>query len=241
MKRYLAQQLARRYPAAWRERYGAEFDALLAESDLRWSDVLDIAAGALDAHSRAQQNNRDERALTMWRRRLTRWITTLLALTFGGLAIVLFVLSYGVVPPPNPENMTTVTGELLSVAGDDCPSCDLTLRLSGYEPVFYINRFGSAAQSIRATLGYGETVTLTVFARYIDDGSPLRGSIPTMMIAGEGGSFAPNWYNPDAIAYTDHRIQTRVVALILAVVALGFGLMRQRLLRDRRKSKLVLA
>ena len=38
------------YPAAWRQRYGDEFIALLEERPPRRFDVIDIAWGALDAH-----------------------------------------------------------------------------------------------------------------------------------------------------------------------------------------------
>jgi hypothetical protein len=37
----------RLYPAAWRERYGAEFNALLDDVNPRWWDVLDVLRGAL--------------------------------------------------------------------------------------------------------------------------------------------------------------------------------------------------
>lgn len=41
--------LLRAYPAGWRERYGDEFLALLADRPDRWRDAVDILAGALDA------------------------------------------------------------------------------------------------------------------------------------------------------------------------------------------------
>ncbi|HEX6140882.1 MAG TPA: hypothetical protein VF013_10565 [Candidatus Limnocylindria bacterium] len=44
--------LLRLYPAAWRERYGEEFAALLDERPLSPFDVLDIAFGAFDARLR---------------------------------------------------------------------------------------------------------------------------------------------------------------------------------------------
>jgi capsular polysaccharide biosynthesis protein len=37
---------ARLYPAEWRTRYGAEFDALLDDAPLRWSDLRDVLRGA---------------------------------------------------------------------------------------------------------------------------------------------------------------------------------------------------
>jgi len=42
--------LLRLYPAAWRTRYGDEFDALLAERHLGPFDVADVLLGAVDAH-----------------------------------------------------------------------------------------------------------------------------------------------------------------------------------------------
>ena len=44
--------LLRLYPAAWRDRYGEEFAALLEERPLSPFDVLDIAFGAFDARLR---------------------------------------------------------------------------------------------------------------------------------------------------------------------------------------------
>jgi Rieske Fe-S protein len=51
--------LLRGYPAAWRERYGDEFLALLAERTLATGDVLDILAGALDARLHPRRIKRD--------------------------------------------------------------------------------------------------------------------------------------------------------------------------------------
>lgn len=48
MKR-LARQLARLYPQPWRERYGREFEALLEDANLTWSDLLDVVAEAFRA------------------------------------------------------------------------------------------------------------------------------------------------------------------------------------------------
>lgn len=46
MKRWL-RVASRFYPAAWRGRYAAEFDAMLDEVDTRWKDVFDVLKGAL--------------------------------------------------------------------------------------------------------------------------------------------------------------------------------------------------
>jgi hypothetical protein len=48
--KYLAFQLARLYPRAWRARYGREFDAFLEDVDLNWLDLLNLLFGALRAH-----------------------------------------------------------------------------------------------------------------------------------------------------------------------------------------------
>ena len=47
MKPRLAHYLARLYPAAWRERYGEEFDALVEDSRPGWRGLADIARGAV--------------------------------------------------------------------------------------------------------------------------------------------------------------------------------------------------
>jgi uncharacterized protein involved in exopolysaccharide biosynthesis len=46
MKRWL-RVASRFYPAAWRERYAAEFDATLDEVETCWKDVFDVLKGAL--------------------------------------------------------------------------------------------------------------------------------------------------------------------------------------------------
>lgn len=48
MKR-LARQLARLYPRHWRARYGREFEALLEDAHLTWSDLFDVIAGSFRA------------------------------------------------------------------------------------------------------------------------------------------------------------------------------------------------
>jgi hypothetical protein len=46
--------MLRLYPAAWRRRYGAEFEALLAERPPSLGDRVDIVRGAMDARLRPQ-------------------------------------------------------------------------------------------------------------------------------------------------------------------------------------------
>lgn len=244
MKRWLAKRLARSYPRVWRARYGEEYDALLDETELRWRDVADIAAGSLDAHLRQDTTDTEETPMQTWKLRLARWLTTLTALLFGGMAALLFILSYGIVPPPNPENLTTVSGTLLSIGGNDAADSDLTIRLHGYDTLFYINRFGYAASDIRTAIGYNTEVTLHIFERYIGVAQPLAqlGNQPTIMISSDAGDFHPDWYNPQAVSHTDHRVQTRLVAGVLMMVAIGTWLLRRTLLQPpTRKRKLALA
>jgi hypothetical protein len=49
MKRLIL-MAARLYPAWWRRRYGAEFDALLQEMQPTWREVVDVFRGALIMH-----------------------------------------------------------------------------------------------------------------------------------------------------------------------------------------------
>ena len=43
---------ARSYPAAWRDRYGVEFQALLDETKPRWRDIVDVLNGGLQMRLR---------------------------------------------------------------------------------------------------------------------------------------------------------------------------------------------
>jgi hypothetical protein len=49
MKRLL-RLAARLYPAAWRSRYGVEFQALLEETRPGWRDIVDVLSGGLQMH-----------------------------------------------------------------------------------------------------------------------------------------------------------------------------------------------
>jgi hypothetical protein len=71
--------LVRCYPAAWRERYGDEFEAILEERPLGPFDVADILLGALDARLRM----RDRRA------GLTQGKGFSMSLRIGGIAAIL--------------------------------------------------------------------------------------------------------------------------------------------------------
>jgi hypothetical protein len=71
--------LIRCYPAAWRERYGVEFEAILEERPLGPFDVADIILGALDARLRM----RDRRAS------VTQGKGFSMSLRIGGIAAIL--------------------------------------------------------------------------------------------------------------------------------------------------------
>jgi hypothetical protein len=60
MKRRTARLLLWLYPRSWRERYGEEFAALLAQQRLTLDEVVDLARGAYDAH-RTSLRRRDAR------------------------------------------------------------------------------------------------------------------------------------------------------------------------------------
>jgi hypothetical protein len=62
--------LVRLYPAAWRARYGAEFEALLVERPPSARDVFDIALSALDARLAPQLQSAVERQGAGWGVRL---------------------------------------------------------------------------------------------------------------------------------------------------------------------------
>ena len=47
MKRWV-RLVAGLYPSSWRERYGAEFETLLEDTDLAWRDLLDVLRGGLE-------------------------------------------------------------------------------------------------------------------------------------------------------------------------------------------------
>jgi hypothetical protein len=54
--RTLLRWAARLYPESWRERYGAEFDALLADISPSFGDVCDVLGGALRARLTSPAN-----------------------------------------------------------------------------------------------------------------------------------------------------------------------------------------
>jgi len=48
----------RLYPRAWRQRYGAKFEALIEQQPLNLVSILDVLRGALDAHRMAWRQRR---------------------------------------------------------------------------------------------------------------------------------------------------------------------------------------
>lgn len=61
--------LVRLYPRGWRERYEEEFLAVLEERDVSFSDILDVALGALDARLRPRVVSEGRSLLVMDRMR----------------------------------------------------------------------------------------------------------------------------------------------------------------------------
>ena len=55
--------LLRLYPAQWRERYGEEFDAVLASQRASPGLVLDVLGGAIDAHLHPQVRYSDSQQI----------------------------------------------------------------------------------------------------------------------------------------------------------------------------------
>jgi hypothetical protein len=80
-------RLIRLYPAAWRERYGDEMEALLEERPLGPFDLVDLFLGALDAHLHLRgpgHASEHEKGITMSLR--TAGIAAILGGTLYGLA-----------------------------------------------------------------------------------------------------------------------------------------------------------
>jgi hypothetical protein len=83
--------LLRLYPGAWRERYGPEFEVLLAERPPSWRDVLDIVVSAIDARVSPQLTGAPGIA-TPWSSRLSGASAIL-----GGLGWCVVILVAGLV------------------------------------------------------------------------------------------------------------------------------------------------
>lgn len=81
-------RLVRLYPAAWRERYGDEMEALLDERPLGPFDAVDLFLGALDGHLHLRglgHASEHEKGITMSLR--TAGIAAIIAGTFWGLTM----------------------------------------------------------------------------------------------------------------------------------------------------------
>ena len=84
-------RLLRLYPAAWRDRYGREFEALLQARHTGLRESVDVALGALDAHLHPE-------LLGAARQPLTHRIPGLLALAAGVIWVSWFLNAYAVGP-----------------------------------------------------------------------------------------------------------------------------------------------
>ena len=91
--------LVRCYPAAWRDRYGTEFEALLEDLALGPLDVADILAGALDARLRLHGH---ETAIA-------RGKAFVMSLRIGGIAAILGAILWAVAGLLNWASWSTLT------------------------------------------------------------------------------------------------------------------------------------
>jgi hypothetical protein len=117
--RTLLRWAARLYPESWRERYGAEFDALLADISPSFGDVCDVLGGALRARLTSPANLSLETASGS---SMTVRLPVVVSLTAHAVLLV-FVLAVAVhyvtpapprvfgtpAPPPAPDPPPTVT------------------------------------------------------------------------------------------------------------------------------------
>ena len=103
--------LVRLYPAAWRERYGEEFAALLEERPLSPFDVIDIAFGAIDARVRPH-----DLALNVAPRRkrfMNARIGGIGAIVGGGLLLLLVGIGFLI---PGPMAVSFITYPIVAIA-----------------------------------------------------------------------------------------------------------------------------
>ena len=87
-------RIVRLYPGAWRERYGDEMEALLAERPLGPFDVVDLLLGAFDAHLHLRglgHASEHEKGFTMSLR--TAGIAAIMGGSFWGLTWALIFLN----------------------------------------------------------------------------------------------------------------------------------------------------
>ncbi len=116
--RTLIRWAARLYPEAWRERYAAEFDALLEDISPSFRDLLDVLGGAL----KARVNAASSLSLAVAGSSLTLRMPVVVSMTAHAVLLV-FVFAAAVhyvtppprrlmvapLPPPAPEPPPTVT------------------------------------------------------------------------------------------------------------------------------------
>lgn len=94
-----ARLASRFYPAAWRRRYAAEFDALLDEAGAGWMDLFDILKGTLTMH-------------------FTSWNVKAITLTFAAIgAVIAAAVAFSI---PNQYSSTSVM-RLTPASGDAHP------------------------------------------------------------------------------------------------------------------------
>ncbi len=103
--------LIRLYPATWRARYGAEFEAILEERPLGPFDVADILLGALDAQLRLRERGADTQ----------KGMALSMSLRVGGaaaiLGAILFLTGFVVTSIDNTVGVEAFPGAALILAG----------------------------------------------------------------------------------------------------------------------------
>ena len=82
-------RLLRLYPPAWRERYEAEFEALLQERPIRWRGSIDLLLGAIDARLHPELFGTTRQP---WTHRLPGFLATTAGLLWTGYFVRLLTL-----------------------------------------------------------------------------------------------------------------------------------------------------
>lgn len=238
MKKRLMRHLVRLYPKHWRERYEAEFLLMLDNLTPRWWDVIDTFWAMLDAHLNVERHREARKMLKQG----LRWLVTAMIALATLAGVGLLALSFLIVPPPTPDNITEISGTLAAIEPTCCAdeSTDMGIRLAESDRYFYINRAGLDAEMVRQDFPLGETVTLTVFETYLSGGRALlTESVPTVGITSETSSYRPTWFA--GTPFTDHRVNGYSVALVILGVAAGLIILRVSILGEPRKRKLATA
>lgn len=87
MMTHLARSIVRRYPTAWRERYEDEILALVDDSSVRLTDVVELLRGLLVERAKAFIEPGDHSTLTDWGFRTVLWfvgVAPALTIVLGG-------------------------------------------------------------------------------------------------------------------------------------------------------------